>query len=83
MKTQTNLQPPNIALPQAPGHSIEVLVRHHPHVGVLVVQQSEEHLHGHGEVLGGLGRVPAALAAHHVRHGDAVRHLVLLRHRLV
>ena len=49
MKTQTNLQPPNIALPQAPGHSIEVLVRHHPHVGVLVVQQSEEHLHGHGE----------------------------------
>ena len=44
----THLKPPDVALPEAPGHPVQVLVRHHPDVRVLVVQDDEEHLgHGH------------------------------------
>ena len=61
----------------------QVLVRHHPDVRVLVIQEGEEHLDGHDEAFSGLRTVLAALAAHQVSHRNAVRNLILLGHCLV
>ena len=74
------MKPPNVALPEAPGHPVQVLVRHHPDVRVLIVQEGEEHLDGHDEALGCLWAVLDALAeASTIRMEAVVLRIVALK----